>query len=74
MLQNCSSSSTADVELNTAVKASKEVVHLLANALKEMGIDVEQTLQLFVDNQACIALSNTSKTLGQTEDLVETDN
>ena len=45
------------------------MVQLLPNVLKEASIDVEQTLQLFVDNQACIGLSNTSKNLGQTKDI-----
>ena len=65
-LQKCVSTFTAEAELNAVVEASKEAVHL-ANLLKEMNIDVEQPLQVFVDNQACIALSKNSMNHGKTK-------
>ena len=65
-LQKCVSTCTAEAELNAVVEASKEAVHL-ANFLKEMNIDVEQPLQVFVDNQACISLSKNSMNDGKTK-------
>ena len=50
----------AIAELNAAVEASKEVVRL-ANLLKVMEIDFDQTLIVFVDIQARIALSKNSR-------------
>ena len=41
--QKCVTTSSAEVELNAVVEASKEVAHL-ANLLKEMNIDIEQPL------------------------------
>ena len=58
--------STAEAELNAVVEASKKATHL-ANFLKEMNIDVEQLLQMFVDNHACIALSKNSMNHGKTK-------
>ena len=54
-LKKCVSTSTAEAELNAVVEASEEVVHS-ANLLKEMKIDIEQPLQVFVDNQALLPL------------------
>ena len=65
-LPKCVSTSTAEAELNAVVEASKEAVHL-ANLLKEMIIDDVQTLQVFVDNQACIAFSKNSMNHGKTK-------
>ena len=41
--QKCVTTSSAEVELNAVVEASKEVAQL-ANLLKEMNIDIEQPL------------------------------
>ena len=65
-LQKCVSTSTTEAELNALVEASKKAVYL-TNILKEMNIDVEQPLQVFVDNQACIALSKNSMNHGKTK-------
>ena len=63
-LQKCASTSTAGADLNAVVEANKEAVHL-SNLLKKMNIDVEQTLQLIVDNQACVALCKNSMNHGR---------
>ena len=52
--------------MNAVVEASNEAVHL-ANLLKEMNIDVEQPLHVFVDNKACIALSKNSMNHGKSK-------
>ena len=58
-LEKCVSTSTAEAELNAVVEASKEAVHL-ANLLRELGVEIQQPVNGFVDNQACIALSRNS--------------
>ena len=55
-LQKCVSTSRTEAELNVVVEASKEAIHL-ANLLRELDIDIQQPVNVFVDNQACIALS-----------------
>ena len=65
-LQKCVSNSTAETELNAVVEASREAVHL-ANLLNEMNIDVEQSLQVFLGNQASIVLSKNSMNHGKTK-------
>ena len=60
----------AIAELNAAAEASKEVVRL-ANLLKEINIDVEQTLNVFVDIQARIALSKNSMNHGKTNPFAQ---
>ena len=47
-------------ELNAVVEASKEAVPL-ANLLREVGVDLEQSVNVFVDKQACIALCKNSE-------------
>ena len=66
MLQMCVSTSTVEAELSAALEVSKDVVHL-SNLLKEMNIDFEQSLQVFVDIEACIALSKSSMNYGKTK-------
>ena len=58
-LQKCVSISTAEAELNALVEASKEAVHSV-NQLRELDLEVQQPVKIFVDNQACIALSKNS--------------
>ena len=65
-LQKCVSTSTAEAELNAVVEASKEAVHLV-NLLRELDLEIQQPVNIFVDNQACIALSKNSMTHGKTK-------
>ena len=65
-LQKCVSTSTAEAELNTVVEASKEAVHLV-NLLRELDLEIQQSVNVFVDNQACIALNNNSMNHGKTK-------
>ena len=51
--------STAEAEINSVVEASKEAIHL-SGILEDLGISCIVPLQIFVDNQACIALSKHS--------------
>ena len=51
--------STAEAEFNSVVGASKEAIHL-SGILEDLGIFCKLSLKIFVDNQACIALSNYS--------------
>ena len=65
-LQKCVSTSTAEAELNAVVEASKEAVHLV-NLLRELDLEIQQPVNVFVDNQACIALSKNSMNHGKTK-------
>ena len=65
-LQMCVSTSTAEAELNAVVEASKEPVHLV-NQLRELDLEIQQPVNVFVDNQACIALSKNSMNHGKTK-------
>ena len=65
-LQKCVSTSTAEAELNAVVEASKEAVHLV-NLLLELDLDIQQPVNVFVDNQACIPLSKNSMNHGKTK-------
>ena len=51
-------------ELNVVLEASKEAVPL-ANLLREIGVDLEQPVNVFVDNQACFALCKNSMNHGK---------
>ena len=65
-LQNRVSTSTAEAEFNAVVEASKEAVHLV-NLLRELDLEIQQSVNVFVDNQACIALSKNSMNHGKTK-------
>ena len=65
-LQKCVSTSRAEAELNAVVEASKETIHL-ANLLRGLDIEIRQPVNVFVDNQACIALSKNSINHGKTK-------
>ena len=65
-LQKCVSTSTAEDELNAVVEANEEAVHLV-NLLRELDVEIQQPVNVFVDNQACIALSKNSMNLGKTK-------
>ena len=58
--------STAEAEFNSVVEASKEAIHL-SGILEDLGISCKLPLKIFVDNQACIALSKHSMHHGKTK-------
>ncbi len=55
-LQSTVATSTAEAELNAAMAAAQEAVHL-QQLLTEMGFQQHPPILIQVDNQACIALS-----------------
>ena len=57
--QKAVATSTAEAEFNSFVEASKEAIHQ-SGILKDLGIFCKLPLKIFVDNQACIALSKHS--------------
>ena len=63
-LQKGVSTSTAEVELTAVDEASKEAVHLV-NLLRKLDLEIQQPVNVFVDNQACIALSKNSMNHGK---------
>ena len=58
-LQNCVSTFTADAEPSAVVEASQKTVHI-ANILRELDIEIQQPVDVFVDNQTCFARSKNS--------------
>ena len=65
-LQRCVSTSTAEAEHNIVVETVKEGIHL-QGILSDLGIFCKRLLEVFVDNQACIALSKHSMNHGKTK-------
>ena len=65
-LQRCVSTSTAEAEHNTVVETVKEGIHL-QGILSDLGILCNRLLEVFLDNQACIALSKHSMNHGKTK-------
>ena len=65
-LQRCVSASTAEEEHNAVVETVKEGIHL-QGILSDLGIICNRPLEVFVDNQACIALSKHSRNHGKTK-------
>ena len=65
-LQKSVSTSTAEAERNAVVKASKEAVHLV-NLLRELVLEIQQPVNVFVDNQACNTLGQNSMIHGKTK-------
>ena len=64
--QKTVATSTAEAEFNSVVEASKEAIHL-SGILEDLGISCKLPLKIFVDNQACIALSKHSMHHGKTK-------
>ena len=64
--QRCVSTSTAEAEHNAVVETVKEGIHL-QGILSDLGILRNRLLEVFVDNQACIALSKHSMNHGKTK-------
>ena len=58
-LQRCVSPSTAEAEHNAMVETVKEGIHL-QGIVSDLDITCNRPLEVFVDNQACIALSKHS--------------
>ena len=58
--------STAEAEFNSVVEASKVAIHL-SGILEDLRIFCKLSLKVFVDNQACIALSKHSMHHGKTK-------
>ena len=58
--------STVEAEFNSVVEASKEAIHL-SGILEDLGIFCEVPLKIFVDSQACFALSKHSMHHGKTK-------
>ena len=65
-LQRCVSTSTAEAEHNAVVETVKGGIHL-QGILSDLGIICNRLLEVFVDNQACIALSKHSMNHGKTK-------
>ena len=65
-LQRCVSTSIAEAEHNAVVETVKEGIHL-QGILSDLGIICNRPLEVFVDNQACIALSKLSMNHGKTK-------
>ena len=57
---------TAEAEFNFVVEVSKEAIHL-SGILKDLGTFYKLPLNIFVNNQACIALSKHSMHHGKTK-------
>ena len=65
-LQRCVSTSTAKAEHNAVVETVKKGI-LLQGILSDLGIKCNRPLEVFVNNQACIALSKHSMNHGKTK-------
>ena len=63
-LQRCVSTSTAEAEHNAVVETVKEGIHL-QGVLSDLRIICNWRLEVFVENQACIALSKHSMNHGK---------
>ena len=64
--QKTVATSTAEAEFNSVVEANKETSHL-SGILEELGLFYKLPLKIFLDNQACIALSKHSMHHGKTK-------
>ena len=52
--------------MNSLVEATKEAIHL-RDLLQDLNVEVQKPIEIFVDNQACIALSKQSIYYGKTK-------
>ena len=64
--QRCVATSTAEAETNSTVEATKEAIHL-RDLLQDLSVKVQKPIEIFVNNQACIALSKQSTHCGKTK-------
>ena len=64
--QKTVATSTTEAEVISVLEASKEAIHL-SGILEHFGIFCKLPLKIFVDNQACIALSKNSMHHGITK-------
>ena len=65
-VQRCVATSTAEAEMSSLVEATKEAIHL-RDLLQDLSVEVQKLIEIFVDNQACIALSRQSTHYGKTK-------
>ena len=65
-VQRCVATSTAETEMNSLVEATKEAIHL-RDLLQDLSVEVQKPIGIFVDKQACIALSKQSTHYGKTK-------
>ena len=66
--QTTVATSTAEAEFNSGVDTSKEAIHI-CGVLEDLRIFCKLPLKIFVDNQACIALSKHSMHHGKTKNF-----
>ena len=52
--------------MNSLVEATKEAIHL-SDLLQDLSVEVQKPIEIFDDNQACIALSKQSTHYGKTK-------
>ena len=52
--------------MNSLVEATKEAIHL-RDLLQNLSVKVQKPIEIFVNNQACIALSKQSTHCGKTK-------
>ena len=52
--------------MNSLVDATKEAIHL-RDLLQDLSVEVQKPIEIFVDNQACIALTKQSTHYGKTK-------
>ena len=67
-VQICVATSTAEAEMSSSVEATKEAIHL-RDLLQDLSVEVQKPIEIFVDNQACIALSKQSIHYGKPKDF-----
>ena len=66
-VQRCVDTSTAEAEMNSLV--TKEAIHF-RDLLQDLSVEVQKPIEIFVDNQACIALSKLSTHYGKTKNTL----
>ena len=67
-VQRYVATSTAEAEMNSLLEATKEAIHL-RDLLQDLSVEVQKPVEIFADNQACIALSKQSTYYGKTKKL-----
>ena len=65
-VQICVATATAVAEINSLVEATKEAIHF-KDLLQDLAIEIQKPIEIFIDNQACIALSKLSTHYGKTK-------
>ena len=52
--------------MSSLLEATKEAIHL-RDVLQDLNVEVQKPIEIFIDNQACIALSKQSTHYGKTK-------